>query len=180
MFSLTLPTLESGAVSEQIGEEKRERRAELLAARADLDPSGERAIRLWSHVRAEASVQSAGVVMAFDSVAGEPATDGFVAWCRSLGKTVVLPAADRDAAEPVDPSVPDVVVVPGLGFTARGERMGRGGGWYDRFLARRRADCVAIGVCFSEQLVGELPVEDHDVPVDVVVTDQGRATPTHP
>ncbi|WP_208294102.1 5-formyltetrahydrofolate cyclo-ligase [Ilumatobacter fluminis] len=160
-------------MSEQIGERKRERRADLSAVRAGLDPDGGRAVRLWSHVRNEASVRAARVVMAFDSVPGEPTTDAFVAWCRSLGKTVVVPAADPDAIEPVDPSVPDVVVVPGLGFTADGARLGRGGGWYDRFLARRRADCVAIGVCFAEQLVDELPVEDHDVAVDVVVTDDG-------
>lgn len=112
--------------------------------------------------------------MVFDAVPGEPATEAFVAWCRSLGKHVVLPAADRDAPDPVDPSVPDVVIVPGLGFTATGRRLGRGGGWYDRFLAGRRADAVVIGVCFTEQVIDDVPVDVHDVPVDVVVTDAGR------
>lgn len=164
-------------MSEQIGDRKRELRTRLSAARTGLDPTGERTIRLWSHVRDEPAVRSARVVMVFDSTPGEPTTASFVAWCRSLGKTVVLPAAAPDAPDPVDPSVPDVVVLPGLGFTPHGARLGRGGGWYDRFLARRGAGCVTIGVCFSEQLLDELPVDDHDVAVDVVVTDDGRATP---
>ena len=161
-------------MSEQIGDRKRRLRADLRAVRAHLDPDGERTTRLWSHVRDEPAVRAAGVVMAFDAVAGEPTTDAFVSWCRAVGKTVVLPVAARDAPDPVEPTVPDVVVVPGLGFTPMGARLGRGGGWYDRFLARRSARCVAIGVCFAEQIVDDLPVEDHDMTVDIVVTDEGR------
>ena len=174
MFSLTVPTLESGAVSEQIGDRKRRLRADLRAVRAGLDPDGSRTVRLWSHVRDEPAVRAARVVMAFDAVVGEPATEAFVRWCRSVGKTVVLPAADRDAPDPVDPTVPDVIIVPGLGFTPNGARLGRGSGWYDRYLAGRRQDAVTIGVCFTEQLTDDLPVEEHDRAVDVVVTDDGR------
>ncbi|MEZ5297191.1 MAG: 5-formyltetrahydrofolate cyclo-ligase [Ilumatobacteraceae bacterium] len=163
-------------MSEQIDAAKRSRRAELRTLRSGLDPSGERTVRLWSHVRDLPAVRAARVVMAFDAVAGEPDTTAFLAWCRSVGKTVVLPAPDRDAPYPVAADVPDVIVVPGLGFTAAGDRLGRGGGWYDRFLADRRSDGVAIGVCFAEQIVDELPVDDHDVPLDLVVTDEGPTT----
>ncbi|MAT07166.1 MAG: hypothetical protein CL424_19210 [Acidimicrobiaceae bacterium] len=161
-------------MSEQIGDRKRLRRGELQAVRANADPTGERTDRLWSHVRAVPAVRKASVIMVFDAVGGEPEADRFIAWCRSLGKTVVVPAPERDAEFPVAPDVPDAVVVPGLGFTADGARLGRGGGWYDRFLAGRRLECVAIGVCFAEQVVDELPEEPHDIRVDMVVTDMGR------
>ena len=160
-------------MSEQIDRRKSELRSLLRAARTGLDPTGERTARLWSYVREEPAVGSARVVMAYEAIAGEPVSDEFVAWCRSLGKTVVIPAADREAPDPVDPSVPDVIVVPGLGFTPDGVRLGRGGGWYDRFLARRRTGCLAIGVCFGEQIRHDLPTEPHDELVDVVVTDTG-------
>ena len=71
----------------------------------------------------------------------------------------------------VDPTTLDVVVVPGLAFTIDGHRLGQGGGHFDRFLPRLGPDCLTIGVCSHEQLVGELPMAPHDVRVRLVVTD---------
>jgi 5-formyltetrahydrofolate cyclo-ligase len=71
----------------------------------------------------------------------------------------------------VDPALLDIVVVPGLAFTRDGERLGQGGGHFDRFLTRVRGDCLRIGVAFQEQLVDRLPAERHDVAVDRVITD---------
>lgn len=65
--------------------------------------------------------------------------------------------------------VPQVLFVPLLGFTVRGERLGQGGGHYDRWLARH-PDTIRIGMAWDGQLVDELPVEPHDVPLDAVVT----------
>lgn len=64
---------------------------------------------------------------------------------------------------------PDIVLVPGLAFTAQGHRLGRGGGFYDRWLAGFTGK--KIGLCFVEQLLRELPSEKHDVVMDRVVTD---------
>jgi 5-formyltetrahydrofolate cyclo-ligase len=80
-----------------------------------------------------------------------------------------LTALPEDAN--LDPSWPDLIVVPGLAFTAGGHRLGQGGGWYDRFLSERRADCTTIGVCFACQIVDHLPMDEHDVVLDAVVTD---------
>ena len=71
----------------------------------------------------------------------------------------------------LDPRELDVVVVPGLAFTADGRRLGQGGGHYDRFLPRLRPDCITIGTCFAEQLVADLPTTDDDVRVDHVASD---------
>jgi 5-formyltetrahydrofolate cyclo-ligase len=161
----------------EIGDRKRALRAAMRRTRALVDDRDERTVRLWSHVRDEPAVRSARVLMAYDAVGGEPDTAAFLAWCRSVGKSVVVPASDSAARPPVAPGVPDVVIVPGLAFTVSGVRLGQGGGWYDRFLPDVRPDCTIIGVGFSTQVVEELPEERHDIRVHVVVTDDGRATP---
>jgi 5-formyltetrahydrofolate cyclo-ligase len=67
----------------------------------------------------------------------------------------------------------DVFLVPGMAFDSAGHRLGRGGGYYDRVLAARRGDSVAIGITWSGGLMAALPVEDHDQQVDLVVTEDG-------
>lgn len=74
--------------------------------------------------------------------------------------------------EPVSLDMLDLVVVPALAFDRKGNRLGRGGGFYDRFLATPDFTGVAVGIAFREQLLDELPVGEHDVPVDIVVTDE--------
>jgi 5-formyltetrahydrofolate cyclo-ligase len=82
----------------------------------------------------------------------------------------------------IDPSQPTgrrlLILTPGLAFDREGRRLGRGKGFYDRFLNRVRAahpagrDSWAVGICFSEQLVGRVPVSDHDELLEGIVTDQ--------
>jgi len=64
---------------------------------------------------------------------------------------------------------PDCVIVPLLGFTADGHRLGQGGGHYDRWLAGHPGAC-AIGLAWDCQLLDSLPLESHDRPLDAVVT----------
>ena len=64
----------------------------------------------------------------------------------------------------------DLIIVPGLAFDSMGNRIGYGGGHYDRFLIVQRTSMKA-GVCFSSQLVEKILIEQHDVPVQIVVTD---------
>lgn len=71
--------------------------------------------------------------------------------------------------------VPGVVLVPGLWFDRAGNRLGYGGGYYDRTLAalRRGRRIEAVGLAFAAQTGGRLPAEAHDAPVDRVVTERG-------
>ena len=64
-------------------------------------------------------------------------------------------------------------LVPGVAFTRNGDRLGRGKGYYDRFLKTLPPTCFTCGVCFDCQLVDSLPIEPHDVPLDAVVTPSG-------
>ena len=77
------------------------------------------------------------------------------------------------AGEALDPARIDLVLVPGLAFTRDGRRLGRGKGFYDRFLPTLRPDCFKCGVCFDLQLVDALPTEPHDVRLDAVLTPRG-------
>ena len=67
-----------------------------------------------------------------------------------------------------DPSDIELVVVPAVAYDREGRRLGRGKGFYDRFLMQTKATKVGVGYEF--QLVDELPSEPHDVPMDMVVT----------
>lgn len=76
------------------------------------------------------------------------------------------PADDAPIAQALD-----VIVVPALALTARGDRLGYGAGYYDRALARH-PEALGIAVCYSFELVDELPTETHDYRVSIVVTDE--------
>lgn len=144
-------------------------RVSMRAIRRSLPDRDERSEELWRHLVALPAMVAAETVLAFTSLPGEPETRSLLVWCAATGRLAAVPESD------VGPTWPDVVVVPGLAFTVAGDRLGQGGGWYDRFLSKVRPDCVSIGVCFSEQLVDAVPVEPHDVAVDHVVTDRGVA-----
>jgi 5-formyltetrahydrofolate cyclo-ligase len=72
--------------------------------------------------------------------------------------------------EPISPDSLDIVVVPGVAFDLMGNRIGYGGGYYDRFLAQVPG-VWKIGVCYDLQLIKEVPRADHDVPVDAIVSE---------
>ncbi len=65
----------------------------------------------------------------------------------------------------------DLVVVPGLAFTQNGYRLGFGGGYYDRFLANYQGNTISLA--FEDQIVEEIPVESHDIPVRKIISSEG-------
>ena len=135
------------------------------------------------------------------AVRGEAATDLLLQDAWSGGKTVLLPLCDPERAgcmelvpcagpeqlrsgycgipEPVCPEpsvlvVPDLIVVPGVAFDAQGFRLGMGGGFYDRLLARPEyAGVVRLGSAYAFQCIEKLPHEAWDMPVDAVCTEKG-------
>ncbi len=66
----------------------------------------------------------------------------------------------------------NLVVAPGLGFDRQGNRLGRGGSYYDRFFANKDLHASKCGFAFNEQVIESVPVTNHDVPVDFLVTDE--------
>lgn len=78
---------------------------------------------------------------------------------------------DPNACEPHPLDVLDAVIVPGLLFTTNGDRLGQGGGYYDRFLPILRPNCLRIGVAPNNCIVRNVPCDDWDVPMDIIVTE---------
>ncbi len=81
----------------------------------------------------------------------------------------------------IPPDRLDAVIVPALAFDNAGGRLGRGGGFYDRFLAQLPTSTRRLGVCFAAQVVERVPVDKHDVRMHQVVCELGpimRDSPT--
>lgn len=180
-------------------EEKDELRTRMRRLRSSIAPA-ERS-RLADVVEevlfAVPDVRSARTVLLFYAFGSEVATAGMAERVLRGGARLLLPylgEAGMEAAEvlpsdrltasgygpsepsrrvPVDPASVDVVVAPGLAFDRLGHRLGYGGGHYDRYLARLGPGALLVGVAFSLQLVDRVPVDEHDRPVDLVVTDDG-------
>lgn len=68
------------------------------------------------------------------------------------------------------PEEMDAVVVPGVAFDRAGNRMGRGRGYYDRWLATAPASLVKIGICYPHQLLDTIPHESHDIAMDYTIS----------
>jgi 5-formyltetrahydrofolate cyclo-ligase len=70
------------------------------------------------------------------------------------------------------PKILDLVIVPGVAFTAQGNRLGRGGGYYDRFLTQVRENTYLVALAFEMQIVDQIPKDENDIPVDFIITEK--------
>jgi 5-formyltetrahydrofolate cyclo-ligase len=94
-----------------------------------------------------------------------------------------IPEPDVASSSALEPEAMSMIVVPLVGFDERGNRLGMGGGWYDRTLAFRRAQPTPpwlIGVGFSAQRIETLAQESWDVPVDALCTERDTLIIGHP
>lgn len=136
--------------------------------------------------------KSARVVCAFTPLPGEPDWLGGDLWADKLlayprigeGGMTFFFSSDFEigalgAREPVGgtmASAPDLILVPGLAFDATGARLGRGKGFYDRWLAAN-SSVPSLGICFKCQILETLPFEAHDARVNAILTEDGVLVP---
>jgi len=185
-------------MSDSAEERKAILRRELRDALKQLTPVQRTAdsARLVERVREQSVWREARSVLLFLPIGLEPSIEALLGDALTAGKIVTLPryVAAADTYEPAridDPStelVPgpsripepapgcpnfpanrlDFVLVPGIGFSLAGGRLGRGKGHYDRLLAM--VPGWKCGVAFDCQLMGELPMEPHDVRLNCILT----------
>ena len=113
-------------------------------------------------------------------VAGKGRPLLFRSW--TPGAPLVPGAFGALVPEEGDEAEPDALVVPLVAFTSRGDRLGYGGGFYDRTLKRlrARAPVLAVGFAWSGQQAHALPLEPTDQPLDAVATEAGLVVPPAP
>jgi len=83
-----------------------------------------------------------------------------------------IPEPDPDRATLVLPEKIDIAVLPGSVFDIYGGRLGYGGGYYDRFLVNAAPQALRIGFAFERQIVDKVPLEPHDQPLDILITEK--------
>jgi len=176
-------------------------REELTARRKALTPDviDERGLKIQSRFLATAYYEKARTVALYAPIRGECPTKDILTAALSDGKVVCYPlshvhgrilsfraigsegdlepgrlgvreptsSSDLIAVEQID-----LFVVPGLGFTRDGKRLGRGGGYYDATLRAAHEQSRRVGLAFSDQIVDDLPVTDEDVLMDLVVDER--------
>lgn len=160
----------------------------------------EKSRRIERKLFEDKAFRAAKRVLIYLSLPEEVDTLGVIRKCLEERKTVILPRVEnassalelreirdietdcergryglleprRDRTTEADPGSIDCAIVPGLAFDAAGNRLGRGGGHFDRLLARIPKEVPRVALAFSFQIVERVPVESHDRPVDRVLSD---------
>ncbi|MGD0094327.1 MAG: 5-formyltetrahydrofolate cyclo-ligase [Planctomycetota bacterium] len=164
------------------------------------DERARRSAEILARFLASPEFHAARTVLAYDSAGTEVDTHGLQQACLAQGKTLCLPRTrkkDRslaahavsDLLQDLVPSrfsfrepkealrvVPleqiDLLVVPGLAFDTQGRRLGRGGGYYDRFLARAGPRAVVCALAYECQVLDAVPTLEHDWPLQLIFTER--------
>lgn len=176
-------------------EQKKQIRRAIKSHRLSLDPflARERASYVFAEIENMEQFHSAITVLAFWSLPDEINTHDFVIkWAAS--KRIVLPVVVGDELELrlfsgvenmeqsggfgimepktgqlVNPDEIDFAIIPGVAFDRKGNRLGRGKGYYDRTLPLLRR-AVKVGIAYEFQIIDSVPVSEHDIPVDLVIS----------
>lgn len=184
-------------------DEKRALREQVLTLRAALSEQqrAQKSEEIRNRVISLQEFQEAQTIMLFLNFRDEVETMELARKVLELGKTLVLPRCapkgviipaliqdlDRDIEpgtwgirepkkediKPVDPLEIDFILVPGAAFDQQGNRLGYGGGYYDRFFDCLKKGTPKIAIAFSCQVVSEVPVETFDKTVDMLITEKG-------
>ena len=152
------------------------------------------ATKIFTTIEQNAHFEQARCIALFASMKDEVATDYALKAWRERGKRIVVPRVEGDIMrfydyspdrmqtgafgieEPIgDTEVKvediDLIIVPARAFTRRGERLGRGGGFYDKYMSLSGFRAYKIGIAYGVQIFDSLPCDAHDIRVDEVVTE---------
>jgi 5-formyltetrahydrofolate cyclo-ligase len=183
-------------------EDKSRIRQDVLRKRDSLDPDIRKAkdSLIKERLFSLAEFQQAPILFLFASFRSEVSTSAQIAEALTLGKRVILPSVDSlnkelrlyeikelselstgymgipepAVAEERERDINDVtlVIMPGAAFDSKGNRLGYGGGYYDKLLSRLRRKIPLVALAYEEQLLDSLPTGPHDIRVHMIVTDK--------
>jgi len=182
-------------------QDKAEIRKELLSKRDNIPPEVRRAKNRMIRERLLSldEFRNAGVIFFFASFRTEVDTSEMMKSSLLSGKRVLLPKVDKDRHELLlyeirdfgelapgymgipEPPVSenqmnindvDIVIIPGAGFDVTGNRIGYGGGYYDRLLSGLQKRTPVIATAYEAHVVDSIPSEPHDIRVQMIVTDR--------
>ena len=181
--------------------EKREMRQRISAAIARMSPGDrrERSVRAQERLVETPQFTESRAVLLYHPLPGEIDTCGLISHALAAGKRVALPrtfphthtmeavqvrdlATDlfcgpygakepRDGLPVIAAGEIDLVVVPGRAFDEYGHRLGRGAGYYDRYLGSSDFRGISVALAFDCQILDSIPCQEHDVPVQCVITE---------
>ena len=181
--------------------EKVELRRQLRSRLLAMAPSDQKAKshKACQNLISTEEFQRASIVMMYLSLPYEVDTSEAILHAWQLGKTVAVPKISWQqrhmipvqitsletgfstgvlglrnpvSGAPIPFREIDLVVAPALGYDRRGNRLGRGGSFYDRFFANKDVRAMRCGLAFAEQVVDSIPVTENDQPVYMLVTDE--------
>ena len=143
--------------------------------------------------------KQSSTILFYVSYDNEVYTHEMIKECMSIGKKVIVPFSNKknrqlilsklgnwndletgsygileprkEKIEEVSINDIDLIIVPGVGFDERGHRIGHGKGYYDNLLKISKK-ALHVGLAFESQIVKKIPVESHDLPVDIIVTEE--------
>ena len=176
-------------MSEIVSEAKKALRVQILANRPEslASQTQDQFANALLDIALKQKIERIGCYLSFGS---EPATDSFIALAQAQGIEIACPRIEPDGQmvmsilesetrpselgfrEPtgkvVDPTELDLIVVPALAIDHEGQRLGRGAGYFDRYLEQYKGPTV--GLVYDSEFLAEVPTETHDAPVSLVVT----------
>lgn len=183
--------------------DKRQLRDQIKSRLLVMEPDAvqDKSRRICDFVEKTEAFQKASVILAYLAIPREADLSRVMLYAWQQGKVVAAPRVDweqrhmlaveihsMDTAFSIEVSglrnplrgrpVPvediDLILTPGLAFDDQGGRLGRGGGYYDRFLSSKGLRATLYGIGFSEQMVASVPMEPHDRYMDILITDEGN------
>ena len=160
----------------------------------------ELSLRIWHRIVQLPEYKQAKRILSYSALPTEVQTSGLNNEIQRSRGCVYLPVTDKnkemkavkctertplhtgmfripepESNETIEPEDIDLVIAPGVAFDRKGNRLGFGFGTYDKYLKQCR--CPIIGVCYSLQLVDDIPAEEHDIPMHVIITDEEEIRP---
>ena len=145
--------------------------------------------------------KNSNTIMIYVSFDKEVFTHDFIKYCLDIGKKVITPICrneDRTLILGETDSFPrgfeetkygilelnpntcnqgrvediDLIIMPGVAFTKKGDRLGYGAGYYDKLLSQKSNKALTVAPVYKEFIFDEIPTEEHDIPIDYIVTEE--------